>query len=176
MRVSIIPSDGTVTIDGVGIGGLDLSWISENIHAIIWMDTFGEVQIKDSKGLIVENKPISSLDEFDRAVQQWKMKKEEMDNPVLMPPTREQIIRMYTGALEDHYDQKAGEKGYDNRFTCALRAGYPGPFQQEGIRFAQWMDNCNYLGYQTLALVENGHIPLPSVEDFVESMPLFTWE
>jgi hypothetical protein len=81
----------------------------------------------------------------------------------------------YTMALEDHYDAVAQQKRYDNRYTCALRAGYAGPFQAEGIAFAVWMDNCNAMAYQILADVLNGVRPAPTIEQLISELPTISW-
>jgi hypothetical protein len=81
----------------------------------------------------------------------------------------------YTTALEQFYDKKAQERKYDNRYTCALRAGYAGPFQPEGVAFAQWMDTCNGMCYQMLTDVQSGTIPLPTIESVIQSFPDLIW-
>lgn len=80
-----------------------------------------------------------------------------------------------TGALEKHYDATAQAKHYDNRLTCALRAGYPGPFQAEGLAFGTWMDTCNALGYQVIADIEAGLRSIPTEEELVAEMPAMVW-
>jgi len=75
MRITIIPSDGRVNIDGKSYGGIDLSFIDPNIHAIQWYDTEGEVEIKDSRGRIVENREITSFDEFASVIPLWETAK-----------------------------------------------------------------------------------------------------
>jgi len=77
--------------------------------------------------------------------------------------------------LEVHYDAKAKEKRYDNRLTCALRAGYAGPFQAEGQAFAQWMDTCNAYAYGVMAEVVQGTRPLPTIDDLLAELPVLTW-
>lgn len=59
----------------------------------------------------------------------------EVTAPPAAPPD-------YAGMLDRYMDQVAKVRGYDNRLTCALRAGYAGPFQADGRTFAQWMDAC----------------------------------
>lgn len=86
------------------------------------------------------------------------------------------VTARYTRLLENMYDSKAQEKHYDNRLTCALRAGYAGPFQAEGIKFGLWMDDCNLKAYQILAEVKAGARTLPTQEDFLAEMPAFSWE
>jgi hypothetical protein len=48
MRLTIIPEDKTVIIEGRSYTGMDLSSIDSNIHAIQWYDTFGIVEYKDA--------------------------------------------------------------------------------------------------------------------------------
>ena len=88
---------------------------------------------------------------------------------------KQQLIALYDEALGQLYDKKAREKLYNDRYTCALRAGYPGPFQAEGITFATWMDSCNALGYTILAEVNAGTRPAPTLEEFLGMLPQLSW-
>jgi hypothetical protein len=79
-------------------------------------------------------------------------------------------------AMDTHFDAKAAERRYTNRWTCATRAGYPGPFQAECLAFATWMDTCNELAYTTLKDIQNGVRPMfESVEEALAILPSFTW-
>lgn len=82
----------------------------------------------------------------------------------------------YDEALTNHLDSVAKSKQYDNRVTCALRAGYPGPFQAEGQAFATWMDTCNAMSYLWWAEIEAGTRPMFSApEEFIAQLPPFSW-
>ena len=85
------------------------------------------------------------------------------------------IIKELTAALESHYDGEAQKKNYDNRFTCALRAGYAGPFQAEGQAFALWMDNCNAHGYQVMADCKAGTRTPPTPSELIAELPALVW-
>lgn len=76
MRVTIIPEDGIVSIDGVCYGGIDLSAIDSNIHAVQWYSTDGDVEIKDDRGRIVENRAITSFENFAFVISLWQEAKE----------------------------------------------------------------------------------------------------
>lgn len=93
--------------------------------------------------------------------------------PYVPPPlTPDEIVV----AMDALFNQTAQSKHYDNRITCALRAGYPGPFQAEGIAFAQWMDNCYTLAYQMLAEVQAGTRPMPANADQAMALlPVMVW-
>lgn len=82
----------------------------------------------------------------------------------------------FDNALTQHLDKTAQAKRYDNRITCALRAGYPGPFQAEGQAFAAWMDTCNAQAYALLAEVQSGTRPLPeSTKALIDALPPMVW-
>jgi hypothetical protein len=72
MRITVIPQDKTVVIDGESYGGINLSNLDSNIHAIQWYDTDGEVEIKDARGRMVENREITSFDEFASVILLWE--------------------------------------------------------------------------------------------------------
>ena len=95
--------------------------------------------------------------------------------PEPKPKTDDEIINDLTTDLENHYDTVAQEKRYDNRYTCALRAGYSGPFQAEGQAFAVWMDTCNAHGYQIIADVLDGKRTIPTATELVAELPVITW-
>lgn len=84
-------------------------------------------------------------------------------------------VEAYTAALEAMYDAKAHERRYDNRYTCAVRAGYAGPFQAEAQAFALWMDTCNAQAYQTMEQVQGGKLAAPTIEGLLGMMPELKW-
>jgi hypothetical protein len=57
MKLTIIPEDGAVYKDGFFYGGLDLSFVSSNIHALQWKDTAGWIEFKNIDG----NKPSNEI-------------------------------------------------------------------------------------------------------------------
>ena len=82
----------------------------------------------------------------------------------------------YDKALTEHLDKVAQERRYDNRITCALRAGFVGAFQAEGQAFATWMDTCNVYAYTVLTEVQSGIRPLPeSTSAFIAELPVLNW-
>lgn len=90
-------------------------------------------------------------------------------------PSNDELVSDMMSKLESFYDSKARERRYDNRYTCSIRAGYQGPFQQEGIAFAQWMDQCNNVGYQIVADVLSGQREIPTFEQILSELPTLTW-
>ena len=89
--------------------------------------------------------------------------------------SNDEIIKELTTALEQHYDATAQQRKYDNRLTCALRAGYAGPFQAEGRAFAIWMDNCNAKAYQVMQDVLSGQRGIPTASELITELPVLVW-
>ena len=97
--------------------------------------------------------------------------------PALADPpakTQAQIIAEYESALDAHLDSVAKLHRYNDRFSFALRAGFAGPYQAEGIAFATWMDTCNVQAFALLQEVLEGKAELPTVEDFIAMLPVFS--
>jgi hypothetical protein len=76
MRITIIPNDGFVSIDGEGYSELDLSFMDSSIHALQWYETEGEIEIQDSKGRIIANEVINDLTPFQYAIELWQVANE----------------------------------------------------------------------------------------------------
>lgn len=92
------------------------------------------------------------------------------------PPAPVPTIADFDAALTAHLDATAQARRYDNRITCALRAGYVGPFQAEGQAFASWMDTCNAMAYTLLAEVQAGTRPLPATtQALIDTLPAMEW-
>ena len=108
-------------------------------------------------------------------VQGWTWDGEAFAAPVIPAPAQADKIAALTAALEAMYDHEAQSRRYDNRFTCALRAGYPGPFQAEGLAFASWMDACNAKAYAIMADCLDGKRGEPSEEELLREMPTMEW-
>lgn len=76
MRVSIVVKDGVVNVDGESYRGIDLTFIDSNISAIQWYDSFGDIEVCDSFGRIVENRSFSDLSPYQQAIDGWQAAKQ----------------------------------------------------------------------------------------------------
>ncbi len=76
MRLTIIVPDKSIIIDGEGYSGIstDWSWVSEDIHAIQWYDTWGEVEYSDEKN----NEKIEELGPYSVAVTHHQNEKQRI--------------------------------------------------------------------------------------------------
>lgn len=105
--------------------------------------------------------------------QAWLAAGNSPEAPVGINP--EGIQEELTQALNEHLDSVAAQRRYDSRFTCALRAGFPGPFQPEGLVFAAFMDECNMVGYLLMQEVKAGLAPVPTKAELIALMPNIEW-
>lgn len=76
MRLTIIRTDGFIAIDGIGYR-VDLTSIDHRIHAVQWYDDRGEIEYADSRGRIVENVEITSLDDFQHVISLWHYSRQQ---------------------------------------------------------------------------------------------------
>ena len=65
MRVTVIPEDGFVSVDGEGYSGLDLSFIPQEVHALQWYTDEGEIEYQDARGRATHNEAITALSQFE---------------------------------------------------------------------------------------------------------------
>jgi hypothetical protein len=75
MRVTIIPADGFVSVDGEGYHALDLSVMPSDVHAIQWYGTDGEVEYQDNRGRATHNEIITDLTLCQPALDVWSAAK-----------------------------------------------------------------------------------------------------
>ena len=93
-----------------------------------------------------------------------------------VPPAPAPTVADFDAALTAHLDATAQARRYDNRITCMVRAGFPGPFQAEGQAFATWCDTCNAMAYTLLANVQVGTRPLPATtQALIDTLPPMVW-
>jgi len=80
-------------------------------------------------------------------------------------------IVKYQAAHDAHLNAAAKARSYDSIHTAALRAGFPGPFHDEGVAFATWMDAYNASGYQLMAQITAGEIVPPTIDEYIAMLP-----
>ena len=80
MRLTIIPIDNCVYVDGIGYTNIDLSWIpkieGKKVHAVQWVDEEGEVEFVGPD----QNLKITELGVFEKAIDLWNEKKQEEED------------------------------------------------------------------------------------------------
>jgi hypothetical protein len=86
----------------------------------------------------------------------WDGEKFTPPPPVL--PTEAEFLVAVDGMLAEG----AARRNYDSIHTAALRAGYPGPFHDEGVTYATWMDSVYSTCYTLLGKVRAGQMVCPA--------------
>jgi len=133
-------------------------------------------QIKN--GVVINTIVVDSLDVFPDLIEAthggigWLLDGETLTAPPIPLPT----VDDFTSVLTAHLDATAQQRKYDNRITCMVRAGFPGPFQADGIAFATWADACNATAYTLLAEVQAGTRQMPeTTQALIDVMPAMVW-
>lgn len=73
MRLTIVPDDKVVIVDGEGYFDVDVSSLDANIHAIQWYDTHGEIEFKDE----TNNEKIEDISFCGPVVSAWGIAKKK---------------------------------------------------------------------------------------------------
>jgi len=89
MRVTIIPDDGFVSVDGEGFTDLDLSFMPADIHAVQWYHTEGEVEYRDERGRATYNELVVELTLYEPALSAWRLAKEKAADLVELSESEE---------------------------------------------------------------------------------------
>jgi hypothetical protein len=74
-------------------------------------------------------------------------------------------------AVQSFMNIKAAERRYDSIQSAALRAGYPGPYHDEGVAYGTWMDACWSHCYAVMADVQASSRPVPSSDQMIAELP-----
>lgn len=102
-----------------------------------------------------------------------KAEAEAISNP---PPTPEQIIAQYTGAVQQHLDAFAQTRNYDGILSAATYATSQVPkFKAEGQYAVEARDATWAKCYEVLAAVEVGSRPMPTTDELLAELPVLTW-
>lgn len=107
MQVTIIPSDGFVSVDGKGYSGLSLS-VDPSIHAVQFDGAHGWIEFCDTPDGKPQNEPIEAIDPFQLAIDAWTLADTEANKPIdpvepvePQPPTAEQNKAIASNLLRE---------------------------------------------------------------------------
>ena len=99
--------------------------------------------------------------------------------PVLVdppPPTPEQIIAQYTDGVQQHLDNFARTRNYDDILSAATYATSQVPkFEAEGQYAVEARDATWAKCYEILAAVEAGTRPMPTMDELLAELPVLVW-
>ncbi|MFG0161162.1 hypothetical protein ACF0MN_10910 [Legionella pneumophila] len=78
--------------------------------------------------------------------------------------------------IQDFIDKKAQEKDYGDGVLCAsYKDSTNAQWQQEAQAFIAWRDAVWLYAYSELALIQAGEKPIPTIEEFIQSLPDLNW-
>jgi len=86
MRITIIPSDNFVSVDGEGIMDIDMSSVDKNIHAFQWYDSYGEIEYFDKNN---RNKKVEEYTQFQTVLDLYNEQRSYLKRTT--PPSKEPI-------------------------------------------------------------------------------------
>ena len=93
MRVTIVSDDQKVSVNNYPIEGLDLSFLSSDIHAVQWYDTKGEVEFRrTADGYHPPNLVITDLTPFQPAIDAWRAAYAVLTAPPPEPSDAEKLV------------------------------------------------------------------------------------
>lgn len=97
MKLTIVPSDKTICIDGQCILEIqqDLSWIPTNIHALQWYDTYGEVEYNDGS----PNEKIEELGIYQQAVIDYQNEIQRLEDEKIAQEAASEAAKDYWAEL-----------------------------------------------------------------------------
>lgn len=94
--------------------------------------------------------------------------------PVPVPPAP--TLDDYRRAAQNLIDETAQQRGYDSGMSCASYANSThADWSNEASFFIEWRDTVWIVAQATLADVQAGKIPAPSVAEFLDSLPGLEW-
>ena len=91
------------------------------------------------------------------------------------PPTPQQLMDAIDEAIEQHTEQVAQAKQYKSGDRCVSYAGYPNPYQAQGLAYATWRTNCWVYVIQEQAKIIAGTRTIPASAEAILELPLMVW-
>lgn len=165
-RITIIPSDGFVSIDGVQHFGVDMSAAPAGVRALQWQGNRGMVETDSGA------QPITSLHAWMPILQ-----RAHATAPTSAPedpaPTPEQLRADRVAAVYAHLNGAAQALGYDDIRAAVTYADEPAvpKFQAEGLGLRAWRSLVWARCYQVLDEVQSGRRPIPTADELIAELP-----
>jgi hypothetical protein len=99
-------------------------------------------------------------------------KPESYDYSVIFIKESDDLMTNYINIVQALLDTSAQALGYDNIISvCTYATSTKEKFRTEGQKFVEWRDNVWDSCYTTLALVQAGEIPIPTMNELLNSLP-----
>jgi hypothetical protein len=107
MKITIVPIDKIIGIDGEFLLNIqqDFSWIPQNVHAVQWYETWGEIEYTDGS----PNERIEELGIYEQAVGTYNNEKQRVENEIISKLEAIEAARDYWEELRFLRNQKLSE-------------------------------------------------------------------
>lgn len=167
-KLTIIPSDKAVYVDGVSYFDFDLSFIPSNVHALQWITNTGWIERNGEPNEVINVLP----DWATQAQALWQARDDEIKNPPVIPPT----IDDFVAAIKNKFDLVAQEKQFDGAVSIATYVtSLNEQWKAQADTFIAWRDSVWEYAYQEFDKFQNGQRPMPTIADFIAELPLIQW-
>ena len=167
-KLTIIPSDKSVYVDGLYYTGFDLSFIPSDVHALQWFSNSGWIERQGEANEIINSLP----DWATQAQALWQARHDEINNPPVIPQTVDDFI----AAIKSHFDSVAQEKQFDGEVSIATYVtSLNEEWKAQADTFILWRDAVWKYAYQEFAKFQSGQRPMPSITDFIAELPVIQW-
>lgn len=167
-RITIIPPDAFIAIDGAQHFGVDMSAAPAGVRAMHWVGNRGVVETE------VGEQHIDSLQGWIpvlQAINAAPPPPPEETTPT--GPTAEEIRADRVAAVYAHLNTAAQALGYDDILAAVTYADEPiiPKFQAEGRAFRAWRSLVWARCYQVLDDVQAGRRATPTAADLIAELP-----
>jgi len=89
---------------------------------------------------------------------------------------QQRIIQELTAAVQAHLDATAKTRNYDGILSaCTYATSTNSQFSAEGQAAVAWRDDCWATCYSIMAAVLTGTRPIPTTDELIAELPVFTW-
>lgn len=171
MKLTIIPSDGLVGVDGT-FYPVDMTGIDPGIHAVQFNGAAGEIEFVDKADA---NEEIKDVAAFQFLIDRWQAAHDLATAPP-PPPTAEQTIASLTGDVQAHLDATARTRNYDGILSlCSYASSAHPTFGAEGLAGVAWRDAVWAACYAIMADVQAGTRAVPTTAALLAELPAMVW-
>lgn len=179
MRLTIIPADGTVYVDGAAVAGLTFTSPAD-VHALQWSGTGGWVErVGGAENEVLQGLPSWALDAV--AVREAALEAIDLAAAALAHaaanPTPEEIQAAVIAATQARLDAFAKTRNYDGILSASTYATSTMPkFAAEGQYAVTARDQTWSALYALMGEVQAGAVPIPeSFADVEPLLPALEW-
>jgi hypothetical protein len=112
----------------------------------------------------------------DNCTTDWNYENGSFIAPIPYEPSKEEKLKNYKNALQQHFNMVARQKDYASNEDCASFAGSTNvDWKEQAIAFINWRDDAWTYALNVLSQVESGAIDAPTIDEFINNLPSMIW-